>query len=200
MPFPLVLTLHTLGKSPSPLPCRFPLGIGRLLKGLSGVFSSTGWTPALFTEPLQLTDHLCDPPLDVFQQIHTLLISRAPGMDAAFQVGSHKGRPEGQNLSLHPLATLLLMQLFDGWLSELWAHIAGWYRVFFSLVYFVCYDNWWIISLSLCFLRLTKLSILFSPPVLCGRGSERTVVCVPGSQPGQSTTQMLRTGGGCWGF
>jgi len=39
---------------------------------------------------LQPSDHFCGPPLDLVQQVHVLLVLRAPELDAGLQVGSHQ--------------------------------------------------------------------------------------------------------------
>jgi len=46
---------------------------------------------------LQPSDHLCGPPLDPLQQLHVLLVLRAPELDAGLQVGSLQSRVEGWN-------------------------------------------------------------------------------------------------------
>ncbi|KAK4826723.1 LOW QUALITY PROTEIN: hypothetical protein QYF61_010976 [Mycteria americana] len=53
--------------------------------------------PVLIGEVLQLSDHFRGPPLDPLQQLHVLLVLRAPELDAVLQVGSHQSRAEGQN-------------------------------------------------------------------------------------------------------
>ena len=64
--------------------------------------------PVLAGEVLQPSAHLCGPPLDLFQQLHVLLVFRAPELDAVLQVGSHK---KYRITSLDLLVTILLMQL-----------------------------------------------------------------------------------------
>ncbi|KAK4817103.1 hypothetical protein QYF61_027966 [Mycteria americana] len=44
-----------------------------------------------------ILDHFHGPPLDPLQQLHVLLVLRAPDLDAVLQVGSHQSRAEGQN-------------------------------------------------------------------------------------------------------
>jgi len=46
---------------------------------------------------LQPSDHFCSPPLDLLQQVHVLLVLRAPELNAVLQVASHQRRVEGQN-------------------------------------------------------------------------------------------------------
>ena len=46
----------------------------------------------LTVEVLQRSDHLHGPPLDLLQQLHVLLVLRAPELDAVLQVGSHKSK------------------------------------------------------------------------------------------------------------
>jgi len=53
--------------------------------------------PFHIAEVLQPSDHLCGPPLNLLQQLHVLLVLRAPELDAVLQVGSHQSRAEGQN-------------------------------------------------------------------------------------------------------
>ncbi|KAK4824675.1 LOW QUALITY PROTEIN: hypothetical protein QYF61_017255 [Mycteria americana] len=53
--------------------------------------------PVLIGEVLQPSDHSLGPPLDPLQQVHVLLVLRAPELDAVLQVGSHQSRAEGQN-------------------------------------------------------------------------------------------------------
>ncbi|KAK4825361.1 hypothetical protein QYF61_026880 [Mycteria americana] len=53
--------------------------------------------PVLVGEVLQPSDHFHGPPLDPLQQLHVLLVLRAPELDAVLQVGSHQSRVEGQN-------------------------------------------------------------------------------------------------------
>ncbi|KAK4833105.1 LOW QUALITY PROTEIN: hypothetical protein QYF61_027771 [Mycteria americana] len=48
-------------------------------------------------EVLQPSDHFLGPPLDPLQQLHVLLVLRAPELDAVLQVRSHQSRVEGQN-------------------------------------------------------------------------------------------------------
>lgn len=48
------------------------------------------------------------PPLDLFQQVHVLLISGAQEVNAVHQVGSHKSGLEGKNHLPQPLVMLLL--------------------------------------------------------------------------------------------
>ena len=43
-------------------------------------------------EILQPFYHLCDPPLDLLQQLCVLLVLGVPGLDAALQMGPHEGR------------------------------------------------------------------------------------------------------------
>ena len=51
----------------------------------------------LIGEVLQPSDQLCGPPLDPLQQLHVLLVLRAPELDVGLQVGSHQSRAERQN-------------------------------------------------------------------------------------------------------
>ncbi|KAK4830062.1 hypothetical protein QYF61_008400 [Mycteria americana] len=53
-------------------------------------------------EVFQPSDLFCGPPLDPLQQLHVLLVLRAPELGAVLQVGSHQGRVEGQNHLLQP--------------------------------------------------------------------------------------------------
>ncbi|KAK4806791.1 hypothetical protein QYF61_005587 [Mycteria americana] len=53
--------------------------------------------PVLVGEVLQPSYHFHGPPLDPLQQLHVLLVLRAPELDAVLQVGSHQSRIEGQN-------------------------------------------------------------------------------------------------------
>ncbi|KAK4824308.1 hypothetical protein QYF61_013053 [Mycteria americana] len=53
--------------------------------------------PVLVGEVLQPSDHFRGPPLGPLQQLHVLLVLRAPELDAVLQVGSHQSRVEGQN-------------------------------------------------------------------------------------------------------
>ncbi|KAK4824907.1 LOW QUALITY PROTEIN: hypothetical protein QYF61_021422 [Mycteria americana] len=53
--------------------------------------------PVLVGEVLQPSDHFRRPPLDPLQQLHVLLVLRAPELEAVLQVGSHQSRVEGQN-------------------------------------------------------------------------------------------------------
>ncbi|KAK4814100.1 hypothetical protein QYF61_008195 [Mycteria americana] len=53
--------------------------------------------PVLVGEVLQPLDHFHGPPLDLLQQLHVLLVLRAPELDAVLQVRSHQSRVEGQN-------------------------------------------------------------------------------------------------------
>jgi len=58
---------------------------------------------------LQLFSHLSGPPLDQLQQLHILLVLRAPGLDTVLQMEPHNGRGEGHNpLSLSMLPSLLM--------------------------------------------------------------------------------------------
>ncbi|KAK4831239.1 LOW QUALITY PROTEIN: hypothetical protein QYF61_016471 [Mycteria americana] len=43
--------------------------------------------PVLVAEVLQPSDHFCGPPLDPLQQLHVLLVLRAPELDTVLQVG-----------------------------------------------------------------------------------------------------------------
>jgi len=58
--------------------------------------------PILAGEVFQPSDQCCDPPLDLLQQLHVLLVLRAPELDRILQVGSHQSRAEGQNHLPHP--------------------------------------------------------------------------------------------------
>ncbi|KAK4808555.1 hypothetical protein QYF61_009858 [Mycteria americana] len=49
--------------------------------------------PVLVGEVLQPSDHFCGPPLDPLQQLHVLLVLRAPELDAVLQLWSHQSRP-----------------------------------------------------------------------------------------------------------
>ncbi|KAK4810863.1 hypothetical protein QYF61_008835 [Mycteria americana] len=53
--------------------------------------------PVLVGEVLQPSDHLHGPPLDSLQQLHVLLVLRAPELDAVLQVRSHQSGVEWQN-------------------------------------------------------------------------------------------------------
>jgi len=53
--------------------------------------------PFLIKEVFRPSDHLCGPPPDLLQQLHVLLVLRAPELDAGLQVGSHQSQGEGQN-------------------------------------------------------------------------------------------------------
>ncbi|KAK4810711.1 hypothetical protein QYF61_007685 [Mycteria americana] len=53
--------------------------------------------PVLIGEVLQHSDHFRSPPLDSLQQVHVLLVLRAPELDAVLQVRSYQSRVEGQN-------------------------------------------------------------------------------------------------------
>ena len=50
-------------------------------------------------EMFQSSDNLCGPPLGQFQQLCILPVLEVPGLDTILQMGSHKGRVEGDN---HP--------------------------------------------------------------------------------------------------
>ncbi|KAK4823325.1 LOW QUALITY PROTEIN: hypothetical protein QYF61_000927 [Mycteria americana] len=52
---------------------------------------------SLSLEVLQPLDHFCGPPLDLLQQLHVLLVLRAPELDTVLQVRSHQSRAEAQN-------------------------------------------------------------------------------------------------------
>jgi len=58
--------------------------------------------PYLTGEVFHPSDHFCGPPLDPFQQLHVLLVLRAPELDAGLQVGSYQSGVEGQNHIPHP--------------------------------------------------------------------------------------------------
>jgi len=51
----------------------------------------------LIREVLQPSDNFCGPPLDLLQQLHLLLVLRAPDLDAGLQVKFHQGSADGQN-------------------------------------------------------------------------------------------------------
>ncbi|KAK4810857.1 hypothetical protein QYF61_008829 [Mycteria americana] len=53
--------------------------------------------PVLVGEVLQPSDHFHGPPLDSLQQLHVLLVLRAPELDAVLQVRSHQSGVEWQN-------------------------------------------------------------------------------------------------------
>ncbi|KAK4830027.1 LOW QUALITY PROTEIN: hypothetical protein QYF61_008365 [Mycteria americana] len=46
--------------------------------------------PFLTGEMFQPSDHFCDPPLDLLQQVHVFPVLRAPELDAVLQMGSHQ--------------------------------------------------------------------------------------------------------------
>ncbi|KAK4806069.1 hypothetical protein QYF61_010278 [Mycteria americana] len=76
----------------------------RWAKALQRQRPATAWAeqpqlsePVLVGEVLQPSDHFPGPPLDPLQQLHVLLVLRAPELDAVLQVGSHQSRVEGQN-------------------------------------------------------------------------------------------------------
>ncbi|KAK4824113.1 hypothetical protein QYF61_010736 [Mycteria americana] len=50
-----------------------------------------------FGEVFHPFDRFCDPPLDLLQEVHVLLMLGAPELDAVLQVGSHQSGVEGQN-------------------------------------------------------------------------------------------------------
>ncbi|KAK4814468.1 hypothetical protein QYF61_018986 [Mycteria americana] len=58
--------------------------------------------PVLVGEVLQPSDNFHGPPLHGLQQLHVLLVLRAPELDAVLQVRSHQSRVEGQNLLPRP--------------------------------------------------------------------------------------------------
>lgn len=51
---------------------------------------------------LQLSDQLCGLPLHSLQPVHVFLVLRIPELDAALQVGSHKGREDSENYLTQP--------------------------------------------------------------------------------------------------
>ncbi|KAK4821646.1 hypothetical protein QYF61_026507 [Mycteria americana] len=53
--------------------------------------------PVFTEEVLQPSGHFCGPPLDPPQQLHVLLVLRAPELDAVLWVGSYQSGVEGQN-------------------------------------------------------------------------------------------------------
>ena len=53
--------------------------------------------PILIEEVLQHSDHLCGPPLDLFQQLNVLFVLGTPELGTILQVGSHESRAQGQN-------------------------------------------------------------------------------------------------------
>ncbi|KAK4821202.1 hypothetical protein QYF61_015770 [Mycteria americana] len=53
--------------------------------------------PVLIGEVLQPSGHFHVPPLDLLQQLHVLLVLRAPELDVVLQVRSHQSRAEWQN-------------------------------------------------------------------------------------------------------
>ncbi|KAK4829642.1 hypothetical protein QYF61_005935 [Mycteria americana] len=66
--------------------------------------------PFSIGEVFQPSDHLHGPPLDSLQQLHVLLVLRAPELDAALQGGLTRAEQRGRIPSLALLATLLWMQ------------------------------------------------------------------------------------------
>ena len=62
-----------------------------------------------FFKGLQPSDHPPGPPLDPIQQLHVLLVLRAPGMGPGLQMETHKGRAQGDSPLSLPAATPLLM-------------------------------------------------------------------------------------------
>jgi len=84
----------------------FPIGPLQVLKGCYKVSPQPSLLqakqpqlsqPFLITEVLQLSDHLCGPPLDLLQQLRVLLVLGTPELDTGLQVGSHQSGVEGQN-------------------------------------------------------------------------------------------------------
>ncbi|KAK4824741.1 hypothetical protein QYF61_018213 [Mycteria americana] len=84
----------------------FPIGSLEVLEGCSKVSLQPSRLqaeqpqlsqPVLVGEVLQPSDHFCGLALDPLQQLHVLLVLRAPELDTGFQVGSHQSRVEGQN-------------------------------------------------------------------------------------------------------
>jgi len=101
-PFPLVLSLHPLVKSPSPSFLSAPSGTGSCSKvpsqpSLLQAEQPQLPQPGLVGEVLQPSDHLRGPSLDPLQHIHVLLVLGAPELDAGLQVGSHESGVQGQN-------------------------------------------------------------------------------------------------------
>ena len=89
-----------LQKVPSQLSCRPPSGTGRLLSSFPEPSLLHAEEPklsqlVLIGEVLHTSDHLHGPSLDPLQQLHALLVLRAPELDAVLQVGSHESRVEG---------------------------------------------------------------------------------------------------------
>jgi len=130
--FRLVLSLHTLVKSPSPSFLQTPSGTGScsevtpepsLLQSEQPQLPQ----PVLVGEVLQPSDHLRGPPLDLLQHIHVLLMLGAPELDAGLQVGSQESGVKGQNPLPRPAGRAALDAARDtvGWLSGLPAHIAS---------------------------------------------------------------------------
>ena len=60
--------------------------------------------PDCIAEVFHPSDHFCDPPLDMLQQVYVL---RTPHLDAVLQVRSHSAEQRGRITSLTLLAILL---------------------------------------------------------------------------------------------
>jgi len=88
--------------------------LGRSQWGLPRAFSSLHWTS------LASSGFLCEkgtaafwmlswPPLDLLQQPHVCPLLKAQGLDAAFSMGPHECRAEGDNPCPHPPGCVSLL-------------------------------------------------------------------------------------------
>ena len=81
--------------------------------------------PVLIGEVFHPMDHICNPPLDVLQQIHVSPVQRTPLVDVVLQVRSHQCRAEGQDHLSRPAGHASSDAIQSGWFSGLQGHIAG---------------------------------------------------------------------------
>jgi len=104
---PLVLSLHTLVKSPSPafLQSPFRYSASSLLHAKKSQLSQP-----FLTEVFHPSNHFCGRPLDSLQQAHVFPMLRAPELDAGVQVGSYESQVE-RAVDSDPLVRIIFLNL-----------------------------------------------------------------------------------------
>lgn len=120
--FALVWSLYIHVKSYSPSFYKPILGTGSLQWGLTRGFSFWSWTvpkPLFVADMLQTSDHFCDPPVHLLQQIHILLLVK-PQSWMRYSDGVSRGENRRGELSCQPAghasfdASLIQLALWVG--------------------------------------------------------------------------------------